>query len=180
MSTHKRKSSYTAPRLHLTSPRPFAQAFVGVTLLGALSVSGCGEEVTPHNPTFIASQASMLCTPMGGQSYLKSLSFVAEDLDGAETLRAPSVELSTLALPMSAELIPAPTSEERAQLAESSDATILKCEHESCRVRYTWSFSASEARRVSCGADGKGLTAQLAISDENGYRAIASLPSKFE
>ena len=180
MSIDWLKSSCAAPLPHLTSRPPLARSLRVLTLLGALFVGGCAEEATPNNPTFIASEAKMICAQMGGQSYLKSLRFVAEDLDGAETLRAPSVELSTLALPMSAELIPAPTSEERAQLAESDDATILKCERESCRVRYSWSFSASEARRVSCGADGKALVAKLAISDENGYRAIASISSKLE
>ena len=105
---------------------------------------------------------------------------MAEDLDGADTLRPPSAELGALSLPLSEELIPAPTGEERSALAGTEDTTLLKCSHESCRVRYTWDYSAEEAGQISCGDAGDALIALIAISDENGQRATASLPSTLE
>ena len=147
--------------------------------LSSSAIIACEEEVKPNPPTFIARQAKLTCSRMGGQSYLKQLSFVAEDLDGADTLRPPSVELGALSLPLSEELIPAPTGEERSELAGTEDTTLLQCSHESCRVRYTWDYSA-EAGQISCGDAGDALLALIAISDENGQRATAQLRSTFE
>ena len=165
----------------MSSRLPYPSLTQALTLaLSSSALIACEEEVKPNPPTFIARQAKLTCSRMGGQTYLKQLSFVAEDLDGADTLRPPSVELGALSLPLSEELIPAPTGEERSALVGTKDTTLLKCSHESCRVRYTWDYSAEEAGQISCGDAGDALIALIAISDENGQRATASLPSTLE
>jgi len=134
--------------------------------LGGVSLFGCAEDEPPNLPSFVEGEAVMLCTQEGSAYYLSELSFVVEDKDGAETLLAPSVELSALSLPVESELLPAGEDE--------------GCGVESCRVRYTWRFDASENGRVACGADEGALSALLTISDENGHRETLRLSSQVE
>ena len=137
-----------------------------ISSLALSACLACGEEEQPNLPTFVESSATMRCVFEGDTSYLSELSFIVEDLDGSDTLRAPSVELRSLSLTMEAEAL-SPSEEER-------------CGLESCRVEYSWRFDAAEHGRVSCGEDGASLTAQITISDENGHTKVERLTSQVE
>lgn len=135
--------------------------------LVSLLAMGCGEEVDPSTPSFVEGSLQAQCELESGVSFLSELIFIAEDLDGAETLRSPSVELPSLSLEMEAKVLPVSEEESR-------------CSFESCRVEYTWRFDASTQGRISCGESGEELTATVTISDENGLNSSEQVTSHLE
>ena len=145
----------------------FRHVATAVCSLVSFLVVGCGEEVDPSVPSFVEGSLQVQCELESGASFLSELSFIAEDLDGAETLRSPSVELPSLSLQVESEVLP--VSEE-----ESG------CAFESCRVEYTWRFDASTQGRISCGESGEALTATISISDENGLSSTEQVTSHLE
>ena len=135
--------------------------------LALLCAGGCGDELNPHTPSFVEGSLELRCELESGVSFLSELRFTAEDLDGAETLREPSVELPSLSLTVTGE--PQPVSDEE-----------TSCAFDSCRVLYVWQFDASTQGRVSCGENGEELTATVTISDENGLSATERVTSHLE
>lgn len=128
----------------------------------------CAEEEPPPNkPSFVEGSLQMICDIDRGESYLSQLSFTAEDLDGAETLRTPSVEILSNSLLMEEEILPVTEDES-------------ECGAESCRMLYQWTFDATKHGRISCGDSGEELSAVITISDEHKHSVVEQITSRIE
>lgn len=159
-------------------------ARLALSLASLCALAACEDPAPPANntPVILDEELSLSCAREQSIFTLSALSFIVEDLDGAETLRQPSVELLAIGLPVTAEVIPAPTPEEVAAAKESgSEDTRFQCKHESCRVRYTWRRDASMGDgKVFCGDDGSALSVQIAIEDQVAGRATRQVTSTAE
>ena len=126
----------------------------------------------------IGSESYALCDRRDEAFALVEVSFVIEDLEGSDTLSAPYVEFGALQIPVEMEAIPAPTDEERTAFEEAQEAAgemadnasmLPECPVESCRARYTWSYSPSDtdAALVICPEDAPDLLVRIFDRDTN-------------
>ena len=129
---------------------------------------GCEEEgIPPTDPSILS--ASLLCSQQGNQYYLESFSMTVEDVNGSATLLVPSVEVLSIALPLTSKEIlsaKAQASQDAQMMMDESEDTgdeetegeetegeetegeemdasamveVDSCTFESCKVRYSWS-----------------------------------------
>ena len=143
-------------------------SLVLISTLTLFSVA-CEEEgiIPPTSPEVLS--ASLVCSQQGTEYYLESFSMVVEDINGSETLLEPSVEVLSVALPITSTPIlsakgkanaateeSAMMAEEEAQANEETeegedasmdDETPMdmpevetdSCTFDSCKMRYSWS-----------------------------------------
>ena len=172
---------------------PFALLVCVSFILGSL---GCEEEGIPETSPQVL-RASLVCSQQGNDYYLESFSMVVEDSNGSETLLEPSVEVLSVALPMTStpilsakgkaaqnaaeaqeEMEPASEDEEGEEGEQSDESDSMmdmppaetdSCTFESCKMRYTWSAQdSSDTSPILCGEDGLALVARVRIMDETG------------
>lgn len=138
--------------------------------LGALSCLACGEEEPPppnNAPTVVGAQSYARCELRERGYALTEVNFVIEDLEGSDTLTTPYVEYNYVSIGVDVEAIPAPTAEEM-MAAEERGEELATCPVESCRARYSWSYSNStENAFILCPEGDDPITVSVRILDQN-------------
>lgn len=131
----------------------------------ALGLAACGEEITVDaNKPDLPAAPKVQCREVNGQQTLDVVEFVVQDLDGSQTLLAPMVTVGSVRLEMTGEAL-------------TWDNAEIECATESCQMRYSWERPNSGPEQIYCGEEGKSLTIEFFVEDEDGFFTFGSRDS---
>lgn len=131
--------------------RRILESFVFVAL--AALVTGCGEDEVSVNPPAVVN-GGVTCKCIGGAYVLDTAFFVVEDLDGPDTLGAPTATVLANSLGLSA-----------------------SANEETRRVTYNWDRDTG-GEEIFCGDAGDDLEVSFSVKDADGFTAAAELPAE--